>query len=196
VTRLAATGAPRRGVLKVAVAALAGVTLAAEPAEAKKKKVKVCKCPDAIAQNCTTKKVAKKKAKKVAKQACNYKGKCQAGVVGSQCTAAPRVGCAVNTDCPAGQVCQNAICVTPGTPGGGKAPGTLCATTSECAPPFTCALPLNDSGGDKRCCGASGAPCGGDNIDLDDQPPICCQGFICSTDGLGTSTPGTCQPVE
>ena len=83
----------------------------------------------------------------------------------------------------------------PPTPPGGKTPGTLCEVSTECAPPFTCALPLNDSGGDKRCCGQTGAPCGGDNTDLDDLPPICCQGFVCSTDGLGTSTPGTCQPA-
>jgi hypothetical protein len=80
-------------------------------------------------------------------------------------------------------------------PGQGKANGALCDTSGECAAPNICALPLGDSGGDKRCCGASGAPCGGDNIDLDDLPPICCQGFVCSTDGQGTSTPGTCQPA-
>ena len=85
--------------------------------------------------------------------------------------------------------------VNPPTPPGGKTPGTLCVESGECTPPFICALPLNDSGGDKRCCGAAGAPCGGDNQDLDDLPPICCQGFICSTDGQGTSTPGTCQPA-
>jgi hypothetical protein len=73
VTRFVATGAPRRGVLKFAFAALAGVTLGRESGEAKKKgekKVKVCKCPTADATTCKTAKVNKSKAKKVAKKAC------------------------------------------------------------------------------------------------------------------------------
>ena len=80
---------------------------------------------------------------------------------------------------------------------GQKPSGALCDNTSECAEPNNiCAQPLNAGDSDKKCCGATGAVCGGDNIDFDDIRPFCCQGFKCSTDGQGTSTPGTCQPVN
>jgi hypothetical protein len=79
---------------------------------------------------------------------------------------------------------------------GSKQAGEVCNSTAECVPPFSCADPLiSPSGGDKKCCGVSNAPCGGDNADGDDLQPGCCQGFVCSTDGLKTSTPGTCRPA-
>jgi len=83
----------------------------------------------------------------------------------------------------------------PPTPPGGKPPGTLCDASGECAPPFICAQPTNAGNSDKKCCGQTGAPCGGDNGDLDDQPPLCCQGFGCSTDNIPNGGPGTCQPT-
>ncbi len=55
-----------------------------------------------------------------------------------------------------------------------------------------CAQALNASNSDTTCCGGEGATCGGDNEDLDDVRPYCCQGFVCSTDGLGTGQRGTC----
>ena len=79
---------------------------------------------------------------------------------------------------------------------GQKSSGELCDNTSECADPNTiCALPLNAGNSDTKCCGVSGATCGGDDSNFDDLPPFCCQGFKCSTDGLGTSTSGACQPA-
>src|SRR5215207_6364125 len=86
-TRLAAL----RGLAASGVAALTGGRLTTEESGAKKnnnkneKKVRVCKCPTADATLCTTAKIKKSKARKVAGQACNYKGAYQAGV----------------TDCPA-----------------------------------------------------------------------------------------------
>ena len=79
-------------------------------------------------------------------------------------------------------------------PVGSKQAGQVCENTAECAPPLSCADPLiSPSGGDKKCCGQTNAPCGGDDANGDDLQPGCCQGFICSTDGLKTSTPGTCR---
>ena len=112
IKRLATTRLTRlqtlRGLAAGGVAALTGITLGSKEARAKKKnekKVKVCKCPTADATTCKTAKIKKSKAKKVAKKACNYKGKCQAGV----------------TSCAAG---------TPGGgtgPGGGTSPGQTCS---------------------------------------------------------------------
>ena len=79
--------------------------------------------------------------------------------------------------------------------GGQKQPGQLCDNSGECAAPFICAQPTNAGNSDKTCCGPSGAPCGGDNLDLDDQPPLCCQGFVCSTNDVPNGGPGTCQPA-
>lgn len=77
--------------------------------------------------------------------------------------------------------------------GQGKAAGALCDTTGECANPNICSIPVNDSGGDKRCCAPAGAPCGLKDPDTgDDTAPFCCRGNTC------TSTPtsqGTCQPT-
>jgi hypothetical protein len=82
---------------------------------------------------------------------------------------------------------------TPSTPSGGKTAGTLCGTTGECAGPNICEIPVNDSGGDKRCCAPAGAPCGLKNPENDDDTsPFCCRGNTCTS----TSTePGTCQPT-
>ncbi len=80
---------------------------------------------------------------------------------------------------------------TSGTGGGGnpvqgKPAGTLCAVTGECAAPNICEIPVNDSGGDKRCCAPAGAPCGPKTEDGDDTAPFCCRGNTC--------TNGICQP--
>lgn len=79
-----------------------------------------------------------------------------------------------------------------GNQGQGKAAGTLCDATGECTAPNICDVPVNDSGGDKRCCAPTGAPCGLKTEDGDDTSPFCCRGNTC------TSTPttqGTCQPT-
>jgi hypothetical protein len=78
------------------------------------------------------------------------------------------------------------------TPPGGKAAGTLCDTSGECAAPNTCDIPVNDSGGDKRCCAPTGAPCGLKTADDDDTSPFCCRGNTCTST---QTTPGTCQPT-
>jgi hypothetical protein len=83
---------------------------------------------------------------------------------------------------------------TAGNPQGGmaagKAAGTLCATPGECAAPNTCDIPVNDSGGDKRCCAPTGAPCGLKTKDGDDTSPFCCRGNTCTST---ETAPGTCQ---
>ena len=90
--------------------------------------------------------------------------------------------------------CQKQTSTAPTAPVGTLQPGQVCTSTAECAPPFSCADPLiSPSGGDKKCCGQANAPCGGDDANFDDLQPGCCQGFVCSTDGLGTRTPGTCR---
>ena len=84
--------------------------------------------------------------------------------------------------------CQTGTTTTP--PPGGKTPGTLCDTSGECAAPNVCDIPVNDSGGDKRCC-APTAPCGLKDPDNDDDTsPFCCRGNTCTSTA---TTPGTCQ---
>ena len=79
-----------------------------------------------------------------------------------------------------------------GIPGQGKAAGTLCDSTGECGAPNICDVPVNDSGGDKRCCAPTGAPCGLKTEDGDDTAPFCCRGNACTST---TTTQGTCQPT-
>ena len=79
------------------------------------------------------------------------------------------------------------------TGGQGKPAGTLCDTGRECAAPNTCDISVNDSGGDKRCCAPTGAPCGLKTEDDDDTSPFCCRDTICSST---KTTQGTCQPIE
>jgi hypothetical protein len=78
------------------------------------------------------------------------------------------------------------------TGGRGKPAGTLCDTSGECAAPNTCDIPVNDSGGDKRCCAPTGAPCGLKTADDDDTSPFCCRGNTCTST---KTTAGTCQPT-
>ena len=112
--RLATTSLPRasllRGLALAGVAAVTGMSLVAEEAEAddkKPRKKRVCLCS---AAGCRSKKV--RKPKKIIKRnaPCAYRGRCST----NPC-AAGRVGCQFNTDCPAGQVCQNGICVISST---------------------------------------------------------------------------------
>jgi hypothetical protein len=69
-----------------------------------------------------------------------------------------------------------------------------CTTNLQCCTNETnraCAVPENAGNSDKKCCGATGAPCGGSN-GLNTIAPFCCADFQCSS---LTATPGTCQPV-
>ena len=81
--------------------------------------------------------------------------------------------------------------------------GDLCETDGQCCGPNQiCEVPTNASNSDTRCCGASGAVCGGVNEDGDAQPPFCCIGeagrrsFICSeNDADNPGVRGTCLPA-
>jgi hypothetical protein len=69
-----------------------------------------------------------------------------------------------------------------------------CTTNLQCCTNETnraCAVPENAGNSDKKCCGATGATCGGFN-GLNTIAPFCCADFQCSSN---TATPGTCQPV-
>jgi hypothetical protein len=83
--------------------------------------------------------------------------------------------------------------------------GALCDNDNQCATSQNhriCEVPQNASNSDKRCCGASGAVCGGVNEDGDAQPPFCCIGeagrrsFVCSeNDPERPNVRGTCLPA-
>jgi len=81
--------------------------------------------------------------------------------------------------------------------------GDLCETDGQCCGTNQiCEVPTNASNSDTRCCGASGAVCGGVNEDGDAQPPFCCIGeagrrsFVCSeNDPENPGVRGTCQPA-
>lgn len=81
--------------------------------------------------------------------------------------------------------------------------GDLCASDGQCCGTNQiCEVPTNASNSDTRCCGASGAVCGGVNEDGDAQPPFCCIGeagrraFVCSeNDPENPGVRGTCLPA-
>jgi hypothetical protein len=92
-----------RGLAAGGVAALTGMSLLAEEAEAAKKKRKVCLC---TATSCQTKRVKNRKKVIQRNAPCAYKGKCT-----SLNPCAARVGCQTNADCSGGLACVNNICV-------------------------------------------------------------------------------------
>ena len=83
--------------------------------------------------------------------------------------------------------------------------GALCQSDSQCnfqQDHQICEVPQNASNSDHRCCGASGAVCGGVNEDGDFIGPLCCIGeagvraFVCSqSDPNNPFVPGTCIPA-
>jgi hypothetical protein len=81
--------------------------------------------------------------------------------------------------------------------------GDLCESDRQCCGTNQiCDVPTNASNSDTRCCGASGAVCGGVNEDGDAQPPFCCIGeagrraFVCSeNDPENPGVRGTCLPA-
>jgi len=127
-----------QGLAAGAVTALAGVHFRADDVSAdgnNTRKRKVCLCASADPATCQTKKVKAKKARRLARQGCNYKGSCRSGVSG--CTAPAPVGCspANNTkgNCPTGQVCNiRAICVT--AVGCLNTANPQCSTNQVCCP--------------------------------------------------------------
>jgi hypothetical protein len=84
-----------------------------------------------------------------------------------------------------------------------KKSGAACTANKQCCTSGNiCDVPTNASNSDHKCCGASGAKCGGVNDDGDALPPFCCIGeagvnsFICSQNDPGNpNVPGTCQPA-
>ena len=82
--------------------------------------------------------------------------------------------------------------------------GALCQSDSQCdaGQQQICEVPQNASNSDRRCCGASGAVCGGVNDDGDFIGPLCCIGeagvraFVCSQSNPNTPfVQGTCIPA-
>jgi hypothetical protein len=82
--------------------------------------------------------------------------------------------------------------------------GALCQTDAQCDATQNqiCEVPQNASNSDTRCCGASGAICGGVNADGDFIGPLCCIGeagvraFVCSQSDPNTPfVQGTCIPA-
>jgi hypothetical protein len=146
-----------RGLAAGAVAGLTGLSLFAEDGEAKKdgkktRKRRICHRTSATDPGVNKKLKAKRAKRHLRNHQFDTKGRCAAA------PAPPRVGCAVNTDCAPGQVCQNAICVTPGAPN----PGTLCGNDQDCAGGLVC------RGGRCDLCNNNNE-CPGDQMCLDGQ---------------------------
>lgn len=71
-----------------------------------------------------------------------------------------------------------------------------CTTNKQCCTNETnraCAVAENDSGGDRTCCGALDAVCGGIDENDDTVAPFCCAEFACNV--TVPNVQGTCQPV-
>lgn len=76
-----------------------------------------------------------------------------------------------------------------------KVAGKPCTSNKKCCPGKTkniCAVPFGAGNSDTKCCGSTGAKCGGVDDNLDALPPFCCVDFTCSATTPGST--GTCQP--
>jgi hypothetical protein len=202
VRSLATTPLARANVLRglaASAAALAGLTRIGESGTAKKnheKKVKVCQCPTADATLCTTKKVGKDKAKKVARRACNYKGTCQTGVTrcAGGCTCEQKIcgdnGCGGSCGtCEAGQVCADGRCVS-SCPSGQKIcagnciPSNQCCTNTDCGPDAP------------RCCRGTCSQC---CTEADCPPSAVCFNAVCTcpgSPGVPALVQGCCRATD
>jgi hypothetical protein len=109
IKRLATTPLTRSTALRglaATVAALAGVTLAAEPSAAKEKR-KVCHCTDEKSTSCKTIEVGKRGAKRhVKKHACDYRRECKDV---SGCCFADTLTCTTSTQC-CSRFCGDGTC--------------------------------------------------------------------------------------
>src|SRR5215213_7376485 len=159
IKRLATTPLTRPTALRgvaASVAALAGVTLAAEPSAAKKKR-KVCHCTDEKSTSCKTIEVGKKAAKRhLKKHACDYKGECKGF---SDCCFADTLGCTSSAQCCSG-FCGDGTCRPAGSCAvQGAACNNNCCTgeclDGLCRPTGACKV-LGDD-----CSGAPGECCSG-----------------------------------
>ncbi len=115
-----------RGLAAGAVAGLTRLSLSADEAgAADDKKRRVCVCSSCDPASCDTKKKEKKKVKRILRRnACAYKGKCQAGRAGCVCqtplppptttptptTPVPGFSCTSNAECPRFEVCFGTSC--------------------------------------------------------------------------------------
>jgi hypothetical protein len=111
--RLATTRLARltalRGLAAGSVAALIGMRLTADEADAhhRQRKRTICHCSNSSAASCRTLTKAKKKVRKhLQRHPCDYKGRCK-GFSGC----APAAQCQNNNQCSGGQVCSNGQCV-------------------------------------------------------------------------------------
>jgi hypothetical protein len=144
-----------RGLTAGGVAAVTGMRLVAEEAEAadkkgSQKKRKACDCQNADPTTCTTKRLSRRRRKKLLRNnLCAYAGSCRTGVSG--CQDGTGVGCspANNTrgNCPPGQICNTqAICVPEGQVGcspanntrGNCPPGQVCNLRAICVTAVGC----------------------------------------------------------
>jgi hypothetical protein len=157
IKRLATTPLTRAQALRglaASAAAVTGVTLLteqdAEAADKKgsQRKRKACDCQSADPNTCTTKRLSRRRRKKLLRNnLCAYAGRCRSGVSGCQ----DGVGCspANNTrgNCPPGQICNTqAICVPEGQVGcspanntrGNCPAGQVCNLRAICVPAVGC----------------------------------------------------------
>src|SRR5829696_4990699 len=210
--RLATTRLARltalRGLAAGGVAALIGMRLTADEADAhhRQRKRTICHCSNASAASCRTLTKAKKKVRKhLQRHPCDYKGRCK-GFSGC----APAAKCQNNNQCSGGQVCSGGQCVDctsytqcPGQTcrGGVCFGGGPCANSTQCVAPTTCEDPPA-TGSDRFClygniC-STNADCG-----MFPMTPICVLG-ICTSECVagGAACPagqscqaGVCQPT-
>jgi hypothetical protein len=152
-----------RGLAAGGVAALTGMSLVGEEAEAAKKKGsqkkrKACDCQSADPNTCSDKTLSRRRRKKLLRNnLCAYAGRCKSGVSGCQ-----RVGCQIDADCTSGLVCINNICQSRGGGAGCSPPtnirgscpeGQVCNTFSICVPAVGCLDIRNEQcSGSQVCC--------------------------------------------
>jgi hypothetical protein len=110
IKRLATTPLSRSTALRglaASAAALAGVTLTAEPGAAKKNKRKICHCTDEKSTSCKDIEVGKKAAKRhIKKHDCDYRRECKGR---SGCCFADSQACTTSTQCCSG-FCGDGTC--------------------------------------------------------------------------------------
>jgi hypothetical protein len=172
IKRLATTPLSRSNALRglaASAAALAGVTLAAEPGAAKGKR-KVCHCTDEKSTSCKTIEVGRKAAKRhVKRHDCDYRRECKGF---SGCCLANTLGCTTNTQCCSG-FCGDGTCRPAGSC---VAQGAACNDANTATSDNCCTGECLDS-----LCRPTGS--------CKEIGEGCSPGFECCT---GTCTVGTC----
>jgi hypothetical protein len=161
--------------LAASVAALAGVTLGAEPSAAKGKR-KVCHCTNEKSTSCKTIEVGAKAARKhVKKHACDYRRECEDR---SGCCFSDTQACTTDTQCCSG-FCGDGTCRATDCASIGESCASLNCCTGTCID-GACRVPGS--------CIGQGTACGVGT------PEPCCTG-VCNTNGAGP-TSGQCAPCR